>query len=201
MLAKAFFSIVAGVATLASASAFAQTYAQTVDTFTPANPAVIHPSAVELRRSPAGVELSARLTGLTPNGAYSAWWVIFNSPNRCTAPCGMDDIGAGVGQVFNATGYVSDGSGTANVVASLARGPIPIGVDRRSQSNPALNPASEVGLRQPFTAEIHVIVARHHGPAITGRMDEQTTAFLGGCDVFACADQQAAVFLPVRVRE
>lgn len=201
MSAKALCRLTAGLLTLCSASAFAQNYAQTVNTFTPGNPAAIQPSAVELRRSPSGVELSARLTGLSPNGAYSAWWVIFNRPQNCTAPCGMDDIGAGVGQVFNATGYMSDASGVANPVASLARGPIPFGVDRRSQSNPALNPASEVGLRQPFAAEIHVIVARHHGPAVTGRAAEQTTSFLGGCDVFTCADQQAAVFLPVRIRE
>ncbi|MFN0024305.1 MAG: hypothetical protein ACKVS5_10440 [Parvularculaceae bacterium] len=155
------------------------------------------PSAAELRRTAGGVELSARLSGLTPNSAYSAWWVIFNQPQRCTFPCGMDDVGSGVGQVFNATGYLSGADGVANVTASLRRGPIANGVDRRSNTAPALNPAFEVGLRQPVSAEIHVVIARLHGPMIAGRVAEQTLIFLGGCDVFACADQQAVIFAPI----
>jgi hypothetical protein len=186
--------------TLGVAPAFAdgaKTYAQTFNTFTPGNPAAILPSAAELRRSAAGVDLSGRLSGLTPNSAYSAWWVIFNSPGRCTVPCGMDDVMSGVGQVFNATGYLSGAGGVANVTAHLDRGPIPAGVDRRSNTAPALNPAFEVGLRQPITSEIHLVIARLHGPMIAGRVAEQTTGFLGGCDVFACADQQFVVFPPI----
>ncbi len=179
----------------------AQTHAQIVNTFVPGNPAAVLPSAAELRRSATGVDLSARLSGLTPNTAYSAWWVIFNKPGRCTVPCGMDDVGAGVGQVFNATGYLSGADGVANATAHLDRGPIPIGVDRRSMTNPALNPAFEVGLRQPITSEIHLVIARLHGPMIAGRVAEQTTGFLGGCDVFACADQQFVVFPPISLSE
>lgn len=201
MLAKTVVCAVAAVLSLGAAPAFAEdgarTFAQIVNTFTPGNPAAMLPSAAELRRSAGGVDLSARLSGLTPNSAYTAWWVIFNQPRRCTFPCGMDDIGSGVGQVFNATGYLSGADGVANVTASLRRGPISIGVDRRSSSAPALNPAFEVGLRQPISAEIHLVIARLHGPMIVGRVAEQTTAFLGGCDVFACADQQAVVFAPI----
>lgn len=200
MLAKSIGCAVSAVLALGAASAHAegtQTYSQIVNTFVPGNPAAVLPSAVELRRSPAGVDLSARLSGLTPNAAYSAWWVIFNKPGRCTAPCGMDDVLSGVGQVFNATGYLSGADGVANVTAHLDRGPIPAGVDRRSNTAPALNPAFEVGLRQPITSEIHLVIARLHGPMIAGRVAEQTTRFLGGCDVFACADQQFVIFPPI----
>lgn len=201
MPAKSLFGAAAAALLLSSAPALAgagPTYVQASDAFTPGDPAAIHPSAAVLKRSPEGVELSGRLSGLTPNSAYTAWWVIFNYPQNCTIPCGMDDTAAGVGQVFWATGYLSGADGVANFSASLDRGAIPKGVDRRSFTAPALNPASEVGLRQPLSAEIHVLIARSHGPLITGRVAEQTTTFNGGCNVFACVDQQAVVFLPVK---
>jgi len=200
MSAKPIICAAAAVLALGAAPAFAegaQTYAQIVNTFTPGNPGATLPSAAELRRNAGGVELSARLSGLTPNSTYTVWWVIFNQPQRCTFPCGMDDVGSGVGQVFNATGYLSGADGVANVAASVRRGPIAQGVDRRSNTAPALNPAFEVGLRQPIGAEIHVVLARLHGPMIVGRVAEQTSTFAGGCDVFACADQQAAIFPPI----
>ncbi len=200
MVAKTVVCAASAAIALGLSPAFAESavrYAQTFNTFTPGNPAAILPSAAELRRGPEGVALSARLSGLTPNAAYTAWWVVFNRPARCTLPCGMDDVMSGVGQVFNATGYLSGADGVANVTAVLDRGPILEGVDRRSNTAPALNPAFEVGLRQPITAEIHLVIARLHGPMIAGRVAEQTTRFLGGCDVFACADQQAVVFPPI----
>lgn len=204
MLTRSILCAVSAALALGGASAHAQgaqTHAQIVNTFVPGNPAAVLPSAAELRRGPAGVDLSARLSGLTPNSAYTAWWVVFNRPGRCTFPCGMDDVGSGVGQVFNATGYLSGADGVANVTAHLDRGPIPTGVDRRSMTNPALNPAFEVGLRQPITSEIHLVIARLHGPMIAGRVAEQTTGFLGGCDVFACADQQFVIFPPISLSE
>lgn len=157
------------------------------------------PGAGILRRNPRGVEASLHMTGLAPDSAYTVWWVIFNDPDECTVPCGPDDVGAGVGQVFHATGYVTGADGVANVSASLARGSIAEGVSRRSDVAEAADPKTENGLRAPFRAEIHLVAARNHGPLINGRVAEQIGTIGGGCDVFACTDEQAVAFLPVTV--
>jgi hypothetical protein len=95
--------------------------------------------------------------------------------------------------VFNAAGFVTGPDGTGTVEVSLEAGPLPHGAadpffdftsaDRLLRNN---------GLR----AEIRLVL-RNHGPILPGRVSEQTSQFMGGCDVFACFDPQAAIFPPV----
>ncbi len=153
-----------------------------------------------LTRSKKGVAVSLHMTGLQPLGAYTAWWIVFNEPDDCTDPCGLDDLIAGIGQGFYATGYVAGAGGSANAYASLPEGPIPEGADRLSTFF-GFDPATETGLKDSFDAEIHLIAARSHGEVQAGLAADQIGSFDGNCggppDFPDCADLQAVAFLAV----
>lgn len=186
-----------GTSAAAQEAAAPPRYVQAADMTDFATGAIL-PGAGVLSRDESGVSASLSMTGLLPNAAYTAWWAVFNRPDRCTLPCSIDDVIAGIGQSFYAAGYIADGEGVANISARLLRGPIPIGADRLSDNNPAVDPAGEVGLKNPYKAEIHVVAARVHGPLVVGRVDEQLSTFGGGCDLFACANRQVVQFAPVK---
>ncbi len=49
---------------------------------------------------------------LTPDAAYTVWWVIFNYPEHCVDGCGPDDLGnvdAKTAAIY-ATGGIADGN-------------------------------------------------------------------------------------------
>lgn len=171
--------------------------ANLIDAVNPSNPV---PGAGILYRRPEGVEAAVAFAALDPNTAYSTWWVIFNKPRRCAGPCDDADIVAGVGQVFYAGGFVTDAKGRANHVVRLSKGAVPVGAQKLSDAFPTVfNPASETGLKFPFSAVVGV-VARNHGPISAGATAAQIGSFFGGCDGhgggFACFDQQAVFFPP-----
>lgn len=126
--------------------------------------------------------------GLDPYAAYTVWWVLWNRPHLCSAPCGEDDLAIPGNSVFYAAGFVTGVDGTVNVTAHLDAGLLPQGLD-------VLIPG---GLRRGhgLRAEVHLVV-RSHGPIIPGSVASQIGTFLGGCDVNLCVDQQAAVFAPI----
>lgn len=139
---------------------------------------------------------SVRAGDLDPDAAYTVWWVIFNQPHACAAsPCTGNDLGARAvrGAVFYATGFVTGDDGVANVDAHLRAGPLPEGVEHIDLEN-GFTP----GLRRNngLHAEVHLVI-RAHGRRVPGLVATQIgTGEFDDCEV--CADQRAAVFLPVR---
>ena len=188
---KSVKSLVCGLCSTAMLSfaavvpASAQTVVQVSDALVAFTDTVV-PGAAILTRNPDGVEVSLQLTGLDKKSGYTAWWIVFNNPENCIAPCTGDDLGIPEvnGHVFYATGYVTGTDGTAQVHASLRAGPAPEGIDIATQ-----NP--EPGLFNPLTAEIHMIAARSHGKLEAGLAAMQIGTLGGNCP---CADQQAVVF-------
>jgi hypothetical protein len=185
-------SIVAGLALAAAADQ--RTY-QTANIFQAGNPAIQLGGAATLFRSKQGAEMRIATSGLAENSAYTVWWVVFNNPAACTGGCGADDLGnpAVRAAVFYAAGFVTAGDGigtedgTGNVSAHMEAGALPLGIDVEVEGG--LEPGNG------FRAEIHLVV-RTHGTINPGMVDQQIGSFNGGCNP-TCANQQAAVFLPV----
>jgi hypothetical protein len=143
----------------------------------PNGPAIVGSSI--MTRDGSGVDATVSTTGLSPAGAYSWWWVVFNRPQYCVGGCGLDDLPVGATPVSNGDprvrasllwggGFVSDDTGAANAAARLERGA----------------PPGEVlfgpGLWNVRGAEIHVVM-RSHGEAAAGEVAEQIGSFDGGC--------------------
>lgn len=165
----------------------------------------------KLWRGDEGVRMLFKTSELGPREALTIWWVIFNEPENCTTPCGEDDIfidgdpanglnlaGIEAADILAgyATGKIGSSAGNANLNASLGEGEI----------GPEVIFGEGALLKDVEKAEIH-LVARSHGPAISGLEDVQTGSFAGGCEVFLnppavptaegeCADIQFAVHQP-----
>ena len=140
-----------------------------------------------LVRNKHGVTMNIFTTELDPNAAYTVWWIIFNNPGACAGPCGGPDLGTPAvnGTVIWATGHVIGANGIGNLTAHLSEGDT-------SGDQPFGLPGDAVGLVDASTAEIHLVVRTHSEP-IPGRVYEQISTFMGGCDVNFCDDQQFAV--------
>lgn len=190
-------SILAGAAAANEPAPDPRTVIQSANAIDYQNPANPVGGGGILYRNVQGIDANVAYDDLAPNAAYSAWWAIFNRPDRCAGPCDDPDIVAGIGQVFYAGGFLTGADGRANVTLSLAKGRTPVGAQRFSSVLPIIDPASEVGLRRPMRAQI-AIVARNHGPIIDGGTAAQISAYFGGCaghgGAFACADEQIVVF-------
>jgi hypothetical protein len=144
--------------------------------------------------------MSIQTTGLAQE-AYTVWWIVFNNPANCSdGACGEDDIfifdedGNIIGpnvpgreaaeiSVLWAAGNVVGVAGNAGFAGHLQEGKIKGDIN--------FGP----GLTNVDGAEIHLVV-RTHGPAIPGRVKEQISTFLGGCDVNVCDDVQFALPAP-----
>ncbi len=118
-------------------------------------------------------------SGLTPNGAYSFWIVVFNNPEFCVGGCQGDDfppdgLPAGTGDprvrasVLWGGGFIANGAGAAQVEFHLDRG--------RAPGEVRFGPR----LRRPRHADIHIVL-RSHGPAVAGEAADQIGRFDGGC--------------------
>ena len=165
-----------------------------------------------LWRTDDGVRMLFKTSELAPREALTIWWVVFNEPDKCTAPgCGEDDIfndgdpelGLNNAQIVAAdivagyaTGDLASNGGQANFHATLGEGEI----------GPEVIFGVGALLKDAEEAEVH-LVARSHGPAIPGLQDLQVGSFAGGCADFLnppeipdaegeCADIQFAVHLP-----
>ncbi len=128
-----------------------------------------------------------------PKDAATNWWVVFNNPGLCTAPCDRADVLAqrlgndghpayGTIGLHWATGHITT-SGQWSSAATLWEGN-------------AENMVFGVPLWDADAAEIHLIM-RAHGPAINLTPEELVAAQTmvnGGCPHNACSDTQAAFF-------
>lgn len=149
-----------------------------------------------LVRTDRAVSVALISEALTPDDAYTLWWVIFNQPDGCAGDCDEDDVldadgnldpnpAADVSVLF-ADGRLAVGS-TGAFAAQLAEGEQPGEVLTGS------------GLTNARGAEVHLVV-RSHGPAVDDLLDEQLSTFAGGCEIAGgpntCADVQFAVHQP-----
>ncbi len=153
-------------------------------TLTPIN------GASTLIRDRRGIRMTYDASGLEPGGTYTAWWVIFNRPDRCSdGVCSEDDVFVDPKpartSVLYASGSLAGYDGIADFHAAL---------DRRERTGEVL---FGPGLVNVFGSEVHVVI-RTHGQPIPGAVDLQLSTFNGGCETNLCADVQAAVHLPAR---
>lgn len=146
----------------------------------------IQNSAATLERREGKIELDIDTRNL-PKGAYTVWWVIFNDPNLCDEACGLEDLESGVGgtAVFFATGGLVKENGLGSFNAQAFERTLPKGFDQVLVSNESLE--------NIFLADI-ILVIRHHGRAVPGLENIQTTQFNGGCDVNLCQNLQFTLF-------
>ncbi len=168
-----------------------QTY-QTANFFQAGNPANQLGGAATLYRSKQRLEVRVATSGLNPSSAYTVWWVLFHNPAACSPPgCGADDLAdpAVRASVFYAAGFVTGMDGTGYAYGSVDAGALPEGTDQPEGTVSGLRRGK--GLR----SEVHIVV-RTHGMINPGSVHEQIGTFNGGCNP-ACANQQAAVFMPI----
>jgi hypothetical protein len=145
--------------------------------------------AASLYRTSQSVRAALSTSGLEANGAYTVWWVVFNNPAACATNCGASDLSNPEvrASVLYAAGFLSDGSGTANVTAQLAAGTPPNGANVVRGNG--LDPGNGFG------AEIHLVV-RAHGAPIPGQVAKQISTFDASCTT--CSNKQAVPFAPVQ---
>lgn len=153
------------------------------------------------------ITVDGSFTGLSPNHAYSLHWFIFNDPAKCDFGCTLPDVELGSGQIFYAGGFISDENGYGKATATLPAGRIPQGAQRFSEANDPgimVPPQSESGLRQPFRAEISLLV-RNKSPVNQPFLASQVGSYTGGCSQhapegdgeFKCFAEQSILFPPI----
>lgn len=143
--------------------------------------------------------------------AITIWWIVFNNPDGCSDPCSPDDIFI--------DGDASLGFDLEAVAASDAVGGYSTGKLTNAHGWVVMTDRLEAGavgdeiivgegpiLKDARTAEVH-LVARTHGPAIPGLVDDQLASYGGGCETFflpgtyptgvgGCSDIQSSIHLP-----
>jgi len=129
---------------------------------------------------------------LPPGDAVTLWWVIFNNPSACSdGVCGEDDVLPPPG---NEAAGVSLGYGDGWTVDEDGR----VVLFSRREVGEMDGVVFGPGLAHPLRAEIHLVL-RSHGPVIPGRLGEQISTLLGGCDPepphHPCQDLQFAIFM------
>lgn len=143
-------------------------------------------------------------TSNLPAGAYTVWWLIFDTPAGCSdKSCGVDDL-------FNPDATVSVFRATAGVVPTNGvaqfRARHRVGDDL---GEPGTQHLLGDGSLHPSSAEIHNVI-KYHGPASDDpeTLHAQLTTAAGGCNAGAnavdlgppfgvqCFDPQAVVHLP-----
>lgn len=152
-----------------------------------------------LVRSEDGLTMQVNTSDLDPGAAYTVWWVIFNYPENCSAPCNTDDIrdpalrAAGQTAVGFAAGHVigENGSGNFSSGSLMVGDTSGFGGGVDNTPPPPLGP----GVLNPLGAEVHLVV-RTHGQPIAGLVDEQIHSFSGGCSINVCVDRQFSIHMP-----
>ncbi len=128
--------------------------------------------SADLVRNNNGITCVIHTSGLVPGDAYSVWWVI---PDEAL--------------VFNATGGLAGGDGTATFAGHASTGPV-------GPADGSVVLSNGDGLfDQPRTDTVTVVI-RHHGPPIPEMINQQTGSFNAGCGAGGCKNVQVATFLP-----
>lgn len=137
-----------------------------------AEPQEIEGAKAQLATSPAGAAMLFETKGLTPGHVTTAWWVIINAADECSAtPCTSEDvlqrtdtIGA---EIVYADGTVVDGDGSAEFQSFLPQGKVDGGWYGHDFEDPA-------------KAEIHLVL-NDHGPLVPDLAASMLTSYRGGC--------------------
>jgi hypothetical protein len=153
---------------------------------------VVVPGGSILVRTKDGVFATVHAAGLVEGVAYTAWFVFFQKPEHCaTDPCTAADVTNPDVEtsLHNIGGRVIGADGAATFGGFRAVG------DATSPGGPPGTP--NMGLVEPFKAEIHLVV-RTHGPASgdPAVLQAQLNMFNGGCPPNTCGNVQVSVHQP-----
>lgn len=148
----------------------------------PATGAVVEiPGSARIVSNDAGASLTYHAEGLIPGHVYSAWWVVINAPENCSAhPCPTMAIlfdPAVQGDVTYAAARIAGASGQVTFGSHLSVGSLP----KAWVGN---------GFTNPRGAEIHIAI-HDHGPRIPALLSSMLDSFRGGC-----TDASLPGFLP-----
>lgn len=146
----------------------------------------------DFKRRTVDVDLYAN--DLQPGWAYSIWIAVFNNPEFCSEPCGVDDLPGPNPDadprvrpsVFYGGGLLADGTGHGS--ASFG---IPIGRTQRELFGGTMN----YGLQHLYKAHIHVVL-RSHGEALVGGIAEQIGTASMTCNTAEGCQNVIASFHP-----
>lgn len=128
--------------------------------------------SAELVRNNNGITCVIHTSGLVPGDAYSVWWVM---PDESL--------------IYNASGGIAGSDGTATFAGHASIGPVgPVDGSVVLSNGDGL-------FDQPRTDTVMVII-RHHGPTISGSINQQTGSFNFGCGSGGCKNVQKATFVP-----
>lgn len=126
------------------------------------------------------VDIDLYTKALEPGWAYSIWIAVFNNPEHCSDPCGIDDLPGpnpdadprvrpsvfyGGGLLADASGY---GTASTRVVVGKTHRELFGGTDNH-------------GLQRLRKAHIHVVL-RSHGEALVGGIGDQIGTANGTCN-------------------
>lgn len=129
-----------------------------------------------LKRGSSWMQVNIQTSGL-PAGAYTVWWVVFDTPAGCSESCGEDDLFTPEASVsiFWATGGVVRKGGVATFPARHR-----VGGDLGEPGTQHILGDGSIDLSR---AEIHNII-KYHGPASEDPdvLYLQTSTLRGGCD-------------------
>jgi len=210
---KTLSMIIAGVTMglISSGAAIADGSTQTSAMHNFADQSVIANTEATLVRLEGGVHIKIDTVGLTPGHAVTAWFVVFNSPEKCSGgACGEDDIfilDSDGKFVLNADGSPPmnmDGVKAANISVHRAAGIIiDDGGSAVFMGSLVIGDVSEAifggGLLDTHVAEVHIVI-RDHQEAISGSANQMVNSINGGCAKdfpnVPCEDLQFAVFKP-----
>jgi len=133
-----------------------------------------------LQRGYYSVTISLHTAGLTPEHAYSLWWVIFQNPGVCVNGCGDDEINAVITSGANPVGIGVHYGGTFSAAetgrADIGSRLLEDSVDACTKAAP-YSPVC-VPMLDASTAEVLVFLV-DHGPAAAGAAP--VSAFDTGC--------------------
>lgn len=189
-----------GLLAAPAAATHAPATMQTVHVQSLATGAAIDQSAARIVRNDAVGLRGAKVvtSGLPPGHVVLLLWAAFNHPETCTVGNPVTGVQCGPGDLANPATGASVQLWTSAVVGpdgtfKATGGLLALSDVSNCFSAPA--PPCRGGLTNPTGAEVHLVL-RDKGPLIADRFVEQSTTFFGGCDVYACANPQAAQFLP-----
>ena len=142
-----------------------------------------------LNRDDDSIHLRVSAAGLDKKSTYSAWYIIFNHPEKCGGesapqPCGESDLGleAVGGAVINAGGFVTGTDGTGYFVGELEEDDHPDGA------------CCFGNLTDSMKAEVHILLQSHSKHNV-GEVSSQMTVPGAACNT-ECADQFFLMFPP-----
>lgn len=180
------------IATTYSQDTLAEPVISSAEVFWVADDLVIEDAESLLTRMEYGIFTTFHTVDLTPDDAYTGWWIIFNSPQNCSDNhCGFNDVilvDENGNSILDENGNERPNrSGRAATQASLLRATHGLVDEDGSLDMKAHLPIFDTteavwgpGLMHSMKAEVHYVL-RSHGPATPGIIADQFLTPWGGC--------------------